>query len=619
MNSTPADPTFEALIDYLGRSRGFDFSGYKRPTLTRRVCKRLDELQLSSFSDYVDYLEVHADEFELLFNTILINVTSFYRDPTAWNYLAGTVVPRILDNASSDEPIRIWSAGCASGEEAYTLAMVFAEAIGEAEFRTRVKIYATDVDEEALAQARAGSYALKDLEAVPAELRDRYFEGSGHDRSFRADLRRAVIFGRHDLTRDAPISRLDLVTCRNALMYFNAETQATIIRRLHFGLNPDGYLFLGRAEMLLTHGDLFKPLNTPFRVFKKIPRRDPYRAAAGVPGKPALAEERAERGSAMYEFAVQAMRIPQLIVDVDGAVVAINDAACTTFDLAAADVGRPFQDLEISYRPVDLRTPIDNASTERHPIELRGVERRSADSGSRFFDVLVAPLGPRRQPLLGVAVTFVDVTRIKELQTELKRTSQELETAYEELQSSNEELETTNEELQSTVEELETTNEELQSTNEELETTNEELRSTNEELEAMNEELQVRTDEANDASAYLSSIVDGVSVGVVVVDDKRIVRTWNLIAEEMWGLRADEVVGRPLLELDSGLPVDQIRSHLEFGAIMDSPADEIVVDATNRRGRPVRCRVRFAPLQSAERPGVVMLIENVASGSARQS
>jgi two-component system CheB/CheR fusion protein len=208
-------------------------------------------------------------------------------------------------------------------------------------------------------------------------------------------------------------------------------------------------------------------------------------------------------------------------------------------------------------------------------------------------------------------VTFVEVTRVRELQSELKRTSEELETAYEELQSSNEELETTNEELQSTVEELETTNEELQSTNEELETTNEELRSSNEEFETMNEELRVRTDESNDANAYLTSIVDGVSVGVIVVDENQLVRTWNVVAEDMWGLRAKEVIGQSLFDLDIGLPVEDLRHEIESNVDRPEGIGDIVIDAVNRRGRSVRCRVRFTALHSAERPGVVMLMEDV--------
>jgi two-component system CheB/CheR fusion protein len=605
--TNPTDPAFEALLDYVRTARGFDFTGYKRPTLTRRVQKRVDDLKLPGFAEYRDYLELHSEEFDTLFDTILINVTSFFRDRGAWDLLVRDVVPRIIEKPG-DEPIRIWCAGCASGEEAYTLAIVFAEAMGEEAFRARVKIYATDVDEEALSKARSGTYHVDQLNDVPAELRDRYFPGTNHDRSFRTDLRRTVIFGRNDITRDAPISRLDLVTCRNTLMYFNAETQGAVVRRLHYGLNRDGYLFLGRAEMLLSYGDLFTALNAPMRIYCKIGARKP-RTIGGSFAEPARSEVAGDHeGAALHELAQQVMRVPQLIVDPRGVVVSINDAACISLDLAADDVGRPFQNLEISYRPIDLRTPIDTAASDGKPFELHAVERRRSDTESEFFDIVVAPLR-RGSTLLGSAITFTDVTRSRNLQIELKRLSDELETAYEELQSANEELETTNEELQSTVEELETTNEELHSTNEELETTNEELRSTNDELDTTNDQLRQRTEEADAANAYLNSIVDGVSSAVVVVDDERMVRTWNVVAEEMWGLHADEVVGRSLFGLDSGLPVEQLRAGIDFGMRHPESVGDLVLGAMNRRGRAVRCRVKFTRLHSAERPGIVMLIE----------
>ena len=235
---------------------------------------------------------------------------------------------------------------------------------------------------------------------------------------------------------------------------------------------------------------------------------------------------------------------------------------------------------------------------------------------SQFFDILVYPARSEQNPALGTLVTFTDVTELKEVQIELKRTTEELETAYEELQSANEELETTNEELQSTVEELETTNEELQSTNEELETTNEELRSTNEELDTINVELRRRSDEANDANAYLNSIVDGVPVAVMVVDDQHIVTTWNALAEDAWGLRADEVLGRSVFDLDIGLPVEQLRQSIDAGLQHPEPVDNLVLDAINRRGRPIQCRVRFTRLHSAAQPGIVILIDNTPSASA---
>jgi two-component system, chemotaxis family, CheB/CheR fusion protein len=229
----PSDPHFEALLTYLKESRGFDFTGYKRSSLMRRVNRRMNQVDITDYQDYLDYLEVHPDEFTALFNTILINVTGFFRDADAWDYLRSEVLEPMVAGKPGDAPIRVWSAGCASGEEAYTLAMSLAETLGADAFRDRVKIYATDVDEEQLNEARQAIYGERAMEAVPPELAERYFEPNGNRFVFRKDLRRSVIFGRNDLVQDAPISRIDLIVCRNTLMYFNAETQAKILGRFH--------------------------------------------------------------------------------------------------------------------------------------------------------------------------------------------------------------------------------------------------------------------------------------------------------------------------------------------------------------------------------------------------
>src|SRR5262249_45963368 len=205
---------------------------------------------------------------------ILINVTAFFRDPDAWHTLASQVLPAIVSSKREGESIRVWSAGCASGEEAFTLAMLWAEQLGLEEYRRRVKVYATDVDEDALTKARHATYDDKEVETVPPNLRSRYFERSNHRFTFRADARRAVIFGRHDLIDDAPISRLDLLVCRNTLIYLNAETQGRILARFHFALNERGFLFLGKAEMLLTHATLFHPIDLKHRFFSKEPQTD---------------------------------------------------------------------------------------------------------------------------------------------------------------------------------------------------------------------------------------------------------------------------------------------------------------------------------------------------------
>src|SRR4051812_4754437 len=210
-----------------------------------------------TYAEFAQLLEQNAAEFDHLCNTVLINVTAFFRDGVPWEALSNMIVPRILEAKAPEEPIRVWSAGCASGEEAYTLAIVLAEALGTDAFRSRVKIYATDVDEQALTFARHATYDAKQLEGVPPSLVEKYFERQDGRYVFRKDLRRLVIFGRNDLVQDAPISRIDLLVCRNTLMYFNAATQAKILARFHFALSDAGYLFLGRAETLLAHSESF--------------------------------------------------------------------------------------------------------------------------------------------------------------------------------------------------------------------------------------------------------------------------------------------------------------------------------------------------------------------------
>ncbi|HLM68189.1 MAG TPA: PAS domain-containing protein, partial [Longimicrobium sp.] len=264
-----------------------------------------------------------------------------------------------------------------------------------------------------------------------------------------------------------------------------------------------------------------------------------------------------------------------------------------------------------SYRPVDLRTRIEQVLGDPRVLHLPSVEHPLPDGAIHTFDVAMAPLTEEGERLLGVSVTFTDVTPSQRLRVELQETSQELETAFEELQSTNEELETTNEELQSTIEELETTNEELQSTNEELETMNEELQSTNEELETLNDELQRRSGDLNDANAHLSSVLTGLRAAVVVVDRDMLVQLWNRSMEDMWGLRADEVQGQPLLNLDMGLPVEQLKAPVRAVIEGRTAGHEVVLEALNRRGRAVRCRVATTPLLSLGREirGSVIVIE----------
>ncbi|HYN96208.1 MAG TPA: CheR family methyltransferase [Pilimelia sp.] len=604
------DPQFEELLGHLKETRGFDFTGYKRSSLMRRVDRRMSQVEASGYAEYQDYLEVHPDEFTALFNTILINVTSFFRDPDAWDYLRAEVLAELIARRPADAPIRIWSAGCASGEEAYTLAIILAEALGPDEFRRRVKIYATDVDETALAQARLAAYGDRELAGVPPELVARYFEPTAGRHLFRKDLRRSVIFGRNDLVQDAPISRVDLLVCRNTLMYFNAETQARILARFHFALADEGILLLGKAEMLLSYANIFAPVDLKRRVFRKVPRAFPADAAvfteAPVPApRTDVAGLDKLRGEAFL-----ASPVAQVVVTADGLVALANRQAEALFGVSSRDVGRPFRDLELSYQPVELRRYIEQVQVERRAARVTEVEYLHAGEVTHL-QVQLSPLVDSDSGLLGVSLVFHDVTAAQRLADELQHANRQLESAYEELQSTNEELETTNEELQSTVEELETTNEELQSTNEELETMNEELQSTNDELQIINDQLRDRTGELDEANAFLEHILTSLRAGVAVVNRDMRVQVWNRRAEDLWGLRSAETVGEHFLNLDIGLPTDGLRPLLRQALSGGRTPLEVQLSAVNRRGRTISVRVVCTPLVvDGEQPlGAILVME----------
>jgi two-component system CheB/CheR fusion protein len=606
------EPKFEALLDYLKRTRGFDFTGYKRSSLMRRVQKRMESSLVTDFVEYMDYLEVHPDEFVQLFNMILINVTSFFRDEQVWTYIRDSVIPTVV-RARGDSQIRAWIAGCASGEEAYSLAMLLCELLGEEKFLNQVKIYATDADDEAVNEARMATYGLQIMQSVPLDLREKYFVQVNSKLAFRPDLRRSVIFGRHDLVQDAPISNLDLLFCRNTLMYLNAETQTRILHRFHYALKDEGFLVLGKAEMLLSHSELFSPVEMKYRVFRKVPKATSRDRILALANNQTSSSENADSHPRMRELSFDAALVPQIVVDVDGTLVLANQRARALFHLGHVDIGRPLQELEVSYRPIDLRSLIAKAHEERIPIKANKVQRNLADGREQFFDVEVAPLSLNEETSVGTSITFNDVTTYHQVYDELQQANQELESTNAELQSAHEELETTNEELQSTNEELETTNEELQSTNEELETMNEELQSTNEELETTNNELRTITQELNGANGFLESILASLSNAVIVIDRQFKIIIWSERCEELWGLRQEEVVGEPLLNLDCGLPVEQLKEPIKTFLRDGKNYSECMLEAINRRGKALTCRVRITPLDhtTKEIKGVVLSIDEV--------
>jgi two-component system CheB/CheR fusion protein len=406
------DLEWTGLLGYLLNARGFDFHGYKPASLARRIRKRMDAVAVSGFAAYQDYLEVHPNEFATLFNVILINVTGFFRDPAAWDALRTTALPQILAGKPPDSPIRVWSAGCATGEEAYTIAMILAEELGTEQFRKRVKIYATDVDEDALNTARQAAYHERQVEGVPPELLSKYFEYLDGLYLYRKDLRRQVIFGRHDLINDAPISRIDLLTCRNTLMYLNAETQARVLARLHFALNDGGFLLLGRAETLMAHGQSLVPADLKRRLFRKSSRgalRDRLARRAGAAETAAPVPITGAWGAAL-----EASPIAQIVVSPTGQVSLVNHRARLLFGLRPADLGRPLRDLHVSYHPVELRPLIEKAAAERRPVAVKDVEWRPHLGEARWLDLHVAPLTDSAGTTIGTLISFSAEAELRE-------------------------------------------------------------------------------------------------------------------------------------------------------------------------------------------------------------
>ncbi len=600
--------TLDQLLDFIKESRGFDFTGYKRASIERRIAKRMGDVKAENYEQYTEHLETHAEEFAELFNTILINVTGFFRDPATWEFLAEELLPGLVAERAPDSPLRVWVAGCASGEEAYTVAMVLARVLGDDGLRDRVKVYATDVDEEALEQARHGAYLPRQIEDIPADALDRFFERSDRRYVVRKDLRRSVIFGRNDLVQDAPISHLDLLVCRNTLMYFTAETQAQMLRRFNFALDNDGLLVLGKSEMLITQSALFTPIDLKRRIFRKVPRPT-MRARMKALVNDSINGGDLNEPDDLRETAFNLGTVAQAILDADGSLIMVNDAARSMFGVGPADLGRPIKDLELSYRPVELRSHLETLSADLRALELKAVEWRRGEE-QRYLDVRLVPL-VSAGVLMGSSITYEDVSERHRLQDQLEGSKRELERAYEELQATVEELETTNEELQSTNEELETTNEELQSTNEEFETMNEELQSSNEELETMNDELRHRSSELNELNAFLETILTTMGLAVAVLDRDLHVQIWNGQAHQMWGLSPEEAEDQNVLALDIGLPVERLKTPIR-SALNGSEREEKVLDSVNRRGKPFQCRVTVLPLRSRNDDhvsGLILMME----------
>lgn len=439
------NPEFEVLLDYLKHSKGCDLTGYKRSTLMRRFRHRMQSIHIDEYQSYLEYLQRYSEEYLALLNDVLINVTSFFRDREAWDYLATDIIPKIIASKPPDEPIRVWSAGCAAGQEVYSLLMLLADALGVESCLQRVQCYATDADETALQQARQATYSSSEITGIPSDLLSKYFNQTEQGYVLRSELRRTVIFGRHDLSQDAPMSRIDLLLCRNVLIYFNIETQASILARFHFALKNMGFLFLGRSETLIHRRQIFTPVNLSQKVYTKglnlglqdqLSLTSKSRKAA-ITDPPAMQRH-------FWQTAFEASPVAQFAVDRTGRLISANQQAALLFGLSLDDWNRPFQDLEPGKL---LRSHIAMKSFYRNcqPVTLENLEWETLP-GKKYFDAVIVPVFAQNQ-FLGITLTLLDISDYKQRINKLNHCSTELERVSETLRTTETELEAAQQEI----------------------------------------------------------------------------------------------------------------------------------------------------------------------------
>ncbi len=577
----PAADTVEQILHLLRLRTAVDFTGYKQTTIRRRIRRRMALRGLEDASAYLSVLREDAAELHALYQDFLIRVTQFFRDPAAFEALKEVVFPRLIVGRSADTPVRVWVAGCATGEEVYSLAIALLEYQAETSHNLPIKILATDLSESALERARAGLY-LDNIEIdVSAERLRRFFVRVNSLYQVGKAVRDLCVFARHNMVADPPFSRIDLVSCRNVLIYMDASLQKRLLPVLHYALNPHGFLFLGESENIGSHADLFEVVDGKHRIFARGAGPSPvplgFSGAAATEGlfrHPRPGGDGTGVWSALdvqreADRVVLARYAPVgVVVDETGTVVQFRGRTSSYLEpapgMASLDLMRMLREGLLA----DVRAAFHQARTDNQPASRDGIRLgekgesrlvkvevvpiKVPPSGARFFLVLFRELPP---PAAGgspaaEARPEADAQRLAQMQ-------QEMASLREYLQSIIEERESTNEELRSANEEIMSANEELQSTNEELQTAKEEAQSANEELATVNEELQYRNAELARAHNDLINLFSGVNIAILMVNRELCVRRFTPQAEKLFNLIPADV-GRPIGNLNPNLDVPDL-------------------------------------------------------------
>lgn len=597
---------------------GHDFSGYKIKTFDRRVMRRMQVAQIDTREGYIELLRREPKEAGALFRDLLINVTNFFRDTEAFDKLVDVVIPQIFEGRGADDVVRVWVPGCATGEEVYSVAILLREHMEGMSAVPRVQIFATDIDERALAIARAGRYPDGLLDNLTPERRKRYFIQDGGSFVLTKEVRDLCIFSPHSVIRDPPFSRIDLVSCRNLLIYFGADVQNQVIPTFHYALRPGGYLFLGTSESVSQFADLFTPLDKKHRIFRsrddhsaplRLPTLVGHAARLSITTTPMTPRQPLAGGTVMR----QAVERQVLDRFAPAHVVATRDGDVAYYSARTGKylepaVGVPTRQLVNMARKglrLDLRTTFSEAVERNARVIREGLAVETEDGRVQLVTLTVEPLaeGDDGKPLF--LVLFADEGSVLSRETALTRAQlqhggavahleTELRETRERLQSLIEEYETALEELKSSNEELVSVNEELQSTNEELEASKEELQSLNEELHTVNAELNLKVEALDRANSDLQNLFESTPLATVFLDRKLVIRSYTPAVSEIFNILPGDR-GRPLTDLASRVDVPDLTGDvatvLATGRAMERTPD--------RDGTAPHLLVRLAPYRGA--------------------